>query len=120
MKISEQSNSANLNYTQLYAKNSSTKADKINNLDNPENNKLNNLNKLISNFDKIFLSNQAKEILEAKKALDLIPDIREEKVKELKEKIQNKTYKFDANKIASNILKESLINDMQIIYNSNN
>jgi negative regulator of flagellin synthesis FlgM len=44
--------------------------------------------------------------------LDSIPDIREDKVAQLKEQIENGTYEIDEEKIADNMLKDSLLNDL--------
>lgn len=61
--------------------------------------------------DRIELSEKAKEIQEAKKLLDAVPDIREEKVSRIKALIENKTYEIDSKKIAIAMLKESIVND---------
>ena len=44
--------------------------------------------------DKVVLSPKAKEIQEAKKLLNSLPDIREEKVAHLKKQIENGTYQI--------------------------
>ncbi len=62
--------------------------------------------------DTVVLSDAAKRIQEAKKLLDAIPDIREDKVAQLKEQIDNGTYEIDAEKIADKMLKDSLLNDL--------
>ena len=43
--------------------------------------------------------------------MDHIPDVREEKVSQLRSQIQNGTYEIDADKIAGKMIKESLLND---------
>ncbi len=61
--------------------------------------------------DKVVLSPRAKEIVEAKKMIDSMPDIREEKVAAIKKEIENGTYKVDGKKVALNIIKESILNE---------
>ncbi len=68
--------------------------------------------KEIPKSDKVVLSPRAKEIQEAKKLLDSVPDIQEEKVARIKEQIENGTYKIDAKKIAQKMIKESLLNEL--------
>ncbi|MDL1962759.1 MAG: flagellar biosynthesis anti-sigma factor FlgM [Deltaproteobacteria bacterium] len=58
--------------------------------------------------DKVVLSSKAREIQEAKKLLNSLPDIREEKVAHLKEQIKNGTYHIEGDKIAVKMLNESL------------
>ena len=62
--------------------------------------------------DTVALSNAAKNIQEAQKQLEAVPDVREDKVAELKEQIENGTYEIDAEKIADKMLKDSLLNDL--------
>ena len=61
--------------------------------------------------DKVVLSSLAKEIRDIKKLVDSIPDIREKKIEEIKEKIENGSYKIDSNKVAFKLIKESLLNN---------
>jgi negative regulator of flagellin synthesis FlgM len=58
--------------------------------------------------DKVVLSPEAREIQEAKKLLNSLPDIRAEKVAHLKKQIENGTYQIKGEKIAIKMLKESL------------
>jgi negative regulator of flagellin synthesis FlgM len=44
--------------------------------------------------------------------LESIPDVREDKVAELKEQVESGTYEIDAEKIAEKMLKDSLLNDL--------
>jgi anti-sigma28 factor (negative regulator of flagellin synthesis) len=44
--------------------------------------------------------------------LETIPDVREDKVAQLKEQIENKTYKMDEEKTAGKIIKDALLNDL--------
>ena len=62
--------------------------------------------------DTVALSNTAQKIQEAQKQLEAIPDVREDKVAQLKEQIENGTYEIDEEKIADKILKDSLFNDL--------
>ena len=60
--------------------------------------------------DKVALSSEAKQIQEAKKLVDALPDIREDKVAEIRERIENGTYSVDSDKIAFRMIKESILN----------
>ena len=62
--------------------------------------------------DIVEISDTAKQIQEAKKQLDNISDVREDKVAQLKSEIENGTYEIDAEKIADKMIKEGLINDL--------
>ena len=62
--------------------------------------------------DTVVLSDAAKRIQEAKKQLDAIPDIREDKVAQLKEQIENGTYEINEEKIADKMLRDSLLNEL--------
>ncbi len=62
--------------------------------------------------DTIALSPEAKQIQEAKKLLDSLPDIREDMVSEIKEQIEAGTYNIDSEKIAFRMIRESLLNEM--------
>ena len=61
--------------------------------------------------DTVVISDAAKRIQEARRQLDEIPDVREDKVAELRNQIQNGTYEINADKIAGKMIKESLLND---------
>jgi flagellar biosynthesis anti-sigma factor FlgM len=41
-----------------------------------------------------------------------MPDVREDKVAQLKEQIENKTYEIDEEKIAGKMLEDALFNDL--------
>lgn len=60
--------------------------------------------------DTVVISDAAKKIQEARAKLDDIPDVREEKVADLRNQIQNGTYQADAEKTADKLLKEQLGN----------
>jgi negative regulator of flagellin synthesis FlgM len=62
--------------------------------------------------DSVELSQSARDLQKAQKALQDLPDIREDKVAALKQQIENGTYDIRADKIAANMLKESLSNDI--------
>ena len=60
--------------------------------------------------DTVVISDAAKRIQEARAQLDEIPDVREDKVTELRNQIQNGTYQINAEKTAEKLLKEHLGN----------
>jgi negative regulator of flagellin synthesis FlgM len=60
--------------------------------------------------DTVVISDAAKRIQETRAKLDEVPDVREEKVAELRNQIQNGTYQVDAQKTAEKLLKEQLGN----------
>jgi negative regulator of flagellin synthesis FlgM len=61
--------------------------------------------------DTVVISDAAKRVHEARKQLDEIPDVRADKVSQLKSQIQNGTYEINADKIAGKMIKESLLNN---------
>ena len=61
--------------------------------------------------DTVVISDAAKRVQEARKQLDDISDVREDKVSELRSQIQNGTYEINADKIAGKMIKEGLLND---------
>ena len=62
--------------------------------------------------DTVVLSDTAKTVQEAKTQLESIPDVREDKVAELKEQIENGTYEVDSEKLAQKMITDSLLNDL--------
>jgi len=62
--------------------------------------------------DTVNLSREAKEVAAIRQKLEDIPDIRDGKVAEIKEKIDAGTYDVNGQKAASNMLTESLINQI--------
>ena len=62
--------------------------------------------------DKVILSQEGKKIQEAKKLMDSIPDIREEKVAKIKAQIENGTYQAEEKKLAAKMIKESLLYEL--------
>jgi negative regulator of flagellin synthesis FlgM len=71
----------------------------------------NKLDKAAVKTDTVVISDAAKRIQEARMQLDEIPDVREDKVAQLRNQIENGTYEIDADKIAAKMIKEGLIND---------
>jgi len=61
--------------------------------------------------DTVVISDAAKRVQEARRQLDDIPDVREDKVSQLRSQIQNGTYEINADKVAGKMIKESLLND---------
>ncbi len=61
--------------------------------------------------DTVVISDAAKRVQEARRQLDDIPDVREDKVSQLRSQIQNGTYEINADKIAAKMIKEALLND---------
>ena len=62
--------------------------------------------------DTVVISDAAKRIQEAQKQIQAIPDVRAEKVAEIKSQIENGTYQINADKIAGKMIKESLMHDL--------
>jgi negative regulator of flagellin synthesis FlgM len=61
--------------------------------------------------DTVVISDAAKRIQEARMQLDEIPDVRDDKVAQLRNQIENGTYQMDADKIAGKMIVDSLYND---------
>jgi len=61
--------------------------------------------------DTVVISDAARRVQETRRQLDEIPDVREDKVAQLRNQIQNGTYEIDADKIAGKMIKEGLLND---------
>jgi negative regulator of flagellin synthesis FlgM len=62
--------------------------------------------------DTVVISDTAKRIQEAQKQIQAIPDVRADKVAELRNQIENGTYEIKADQIAGKMIKESLMNDL--------
>ncbi len=62
--------------------------------------------------DTVNISDAAKEIQEVRKQLDAIPDVRTEKVEQLKTQIEDGTYEVKSEEIADKMLREALFNDI--------
>ena len=59
--------------------------------------------------ERVDLSTKAKDIQQIKQILDQTPDVRKDKVQELKRQIDNGSYTVHADKIAEKMVGESLI-----------
>ena len=59
--------------------------------------------------ERVDLSTEAKDFQRIKQILDETPDVREEKVRELKDRIESGNYAVDSGKVAAKMLGESLI-----------
>ena len=68
--------------------------------------------KNVAKTDTVNISDAAKEIQEVRKELDNIPDVRDDKVEQLKNQIENGTYEIKSEEIAEKMLKDSLLNDL--------
>ena len=107
-RINQNAGSSNLNAASLVAKktepNDSQKIEKSKNQ--------------IKKSVKVQLSNKALEVSTAKqKALDIAmntPDVRMDRVEELKAKLKNGEYKVDPELIAEGIVKEALMDDLAL------
>jgi negative regulator of flagellin synthesis FlgM len=69
-------------------------------------------NGMLPSKDSVELSPKAKEMQEAMKILDTLPDVREDKVAQIKQQIEEGSYEIDGKKIAEKMIGESLINDL--------
>ncbi len=61
--------------------------------------------------DRVSLSPQARELLKAQRVLAAIPDVREDKVEEIKARIADGTYRIDSDQIAAKMIREVLSDD---------
>jgi negative regulator of flagellin synthesis FlgM len=59
--------------------------------------------------EKVDLSTMAKNIQQAKNALSKLPDVREEKVQEIKSQVEKGTYNVSGEKIAGKMVEESIV-----------
>lgn len=59
--------------------------------------------------EKVDLSTKAKDIQQARNALNSTPDVREEKVQEIKAQVDKGTYNVNAGKIAEKMVNESIV-----------
>jgi len=62
--------------------------------------------------EKVSLSSAARDIQQAKKAIEELPDVREEKVRELKDQIETGRYDVGGEKIAGKMIGESILDVM--------
>ncbi|MEN6374019.1 MAG: flagellar biosynthesis anti-sigma factor FlgM [Smithella sp.] len=63
----------------------------------------------IKTEEKVDLSTQAKDIQLAKNVLNQVPDIREEKIQEIKKQVDNGEYNVSGEKIAEKMVGESIV-----------
>ncbi len=61
--------------------------------------------------DTVVISDTARRIQEAQKQIQTIPDVRADKVAEIRNQIENGTYEINADQIAGKMIKESLLHD---------
>ncbi|MCK9273913.1 MAG: flagellar biosynthesis anti-sigma factor FlgM [Syntrophales bacterium] len=59
--------------------------------------------------EKVSLSAKAKDINKVKEAIAELPDMREEKVMELKRRIDEGSYRVEGEKVADKLIEESLL-----------
>jgi negative regulator of flagellin synthesis FlgM len=69
-------------------------------------------NKVLPSGDSVELSTEAKIMQEAIKVLETLPDVREEKVEQIKQQIADGTYEIDSKKISEKMIKESVVNNL--------
>jgi negative regulator of flagellin synthesis FlgM len=62
--------------------------------------------------DTVVISETAKRIRAAQSQLDAIPDVRSEKVAEIRRRIEDGTYEIKPDQIAEKMIRESLLNDL--------
>jgi negative regulator of flagellin synthesis FlgM len=59
--------------------------------------------------EKVNLSAKARDIQQLRDAVNRLPDVREDKVRELKEQVDKGTYTVDGQKVAEKMVSESLL-----------
>ncbi len=62
--------------------------------------------------DTVVISDAARRIQEVQKQLQAIPDVRVDKVAELRAQIENGSYEIKPDAIAGKMIRESLLNDL--------
>ena len=62
--------------------------------------------------DRVELSARGKEIQEARKLVDAVPDMRNEKIALIRKQIENGTYHINSEKTAASMLKEVFLNQL--------
>ncbi|MCX7982218.1 MAG: flagellar biosynthesis anti-sigma factor FlgM [Syntrophales bacterium] len=60
--------------------------------------------------DKVSISIQSRDINIAREAIKELPEIREDRVAEVKKAVESGTYRVDAEKLAENLALDSLVN----------
>jgi len=66
----------------------------------------------INGEDKVELSPKGKEIQEAKRLLESIPDVRNERITLIKKQIEKGTYQINGEKTAGKMLREMFLNEL--------
>jgi negative regulator of flagellin synthesis FlgM len=61
--------------------------------------------------DRVTLSPRARELRDAQQALASIPDVREDRVEEIKIRIEDGSYRIDSKAIATKMIRETLSED---------
>ena len=64
-------------------------------------------NSVAQKGDRVSFSPQARELIKAQKALAALPDIREDKVAEIKARIEEGRYHIDSEGIAAKMIREN-------------
>lgn len=59
--------------------------------------------------EKVDLSTRARDIQQARNALSKVPDVREEKVREIKNQVENGKYNVSGEEIAGKMVGESIV-----------
>jgi len=59
--------------------------------------------------DRVDISNRSKEIQKAREAVEAVPEVRENKVNEIRKSVEEGTYNIKGEAIAKGIIKRSLI-----------
>jgi negative regulator of flagellin synthesis FlgM len=80
---------------------------KINSKTNVDSNKQSNVSAVPE--EKVSLSSRARDVQQIKKAVDELPDVRQERVEALKKQIEQGNYKVDGEKVAQKMVGESLL-----------
>ncbi|ADL11795.1 flagellar biosynthesis anti-sigma factor FlgM [Acetohalobium arabaticum] len=62
--------------------------------------------------DKLFISSDAKEMQEAKKALESQPEVRREKVERLKKQIKTGNYNVSGEEVADKMLSRTIVDNL--------
>jgi len=68
--------------------------------------------KPVEKADTVKISEEARELQEAQKVLENIPDVQVEKVAKIKNQIENGTYEIKSGEIAEKMVKDSLLNEI--------
>ena len=68
--------------------------------------------KPVEKADTVKISEEARELQEAQKVLENMPDVQVEKVAEIKNKIENGTYEIKPDEIAEKMVIDALLNEI--------